>query len=138
MKIRTDFVTNSSSSSYVIVTEPSSYNEVMESLHPIFRHIFEYELSSPVNKNFMGKDVFVFLSHISSEDVGYSLEDGQVGEELLEELKELDSGVEDEQKIIEGLRSVEDWERREYVPDAISYAIQKLEEKGALIQVEYC
>jgi hypothetical protein len=39
MKIRTDFVTNSSSSSFIIITTKENYDKVFEKLHPYLQEI---------------------------------------------------------------------------------------------------
>lgn len=45
MKIRTDFVTNSSSSSFVILTTRENYYEVMEDMHPAYQALAEQMFS---------------------------------------------------------------------------------------------
>jgi len=67
MKIRRGFVSNSSSSSYVIVVKETDHDEILDNLHPYYRAWFD-ETVSPHIQKFLGKDVVVISTYISTED----------------------------------------------------------------------
>lgn len=70
MKIRTGFVSNSSSSSYVIITTEKTLNKVLSKLSKLeasaAEDIFQFE-----KKKVMGESKLVCTTHICTEDLGY-------------------------------------------------------------------
>lgn len=77
MKIRMGFVSNSSSSSFVLVADKEVFDNVMEDMHPYVKHL----IGNPKSKMLNGKEVIMKMGHQSSEDWDYVLED-YVGEIL--------------------------------------------------------
>ena len=54
MKIRTGFVSNSSSSSFIIITSKENHERVLKDLHPFYQEVIKI---MSVEKNFFGKDM---------------------------------------------------------------------------------
>ena len=94
MKIRQSFVTNSSSSSFVVVIEKDYFDDQVKQLSPYLKAVMKaLKAASVVNKQkFMGTDVMVFTytcgnySTMENIDVDYTPKDDDE-EEMLEELK---------------------------------------------------
>lgn len=70
MKVRTGFVSNSSSSSYVIITTKETLDKVLSKLSK-----FEAEAAKATfdfnKEKVFGEDKLVCIEHISTEDLGY-------------------------------------------------------------------
>ena len=69
MKTRLCFVSNSSSSSYLIITTPKSYDNVMKQLSELERKAVQAEFSFDTTDK-LGKDLIVCHTTISTEDIG--------------------------------------------------------------------
>ncbi|MDD5651345.1 MAG: hypothetical protein PHF86_13180 [Candidatus Nanoarchaeia archaeon] len=65
MKVRLGFVSNSSSSSFVLVADKKDFDEAIVKLHPSIQHV----IGRTKTVNFNGKDIICILDHESTEDV---------------------------------------------------------------------
>ncbi|MDD5651741.1 MAG: hypothetical protein PHF86_15200 [Candidatus Nanoarchaeia archaeon] len=65
MKIRKGFVSNSSSSSFVLVADKKDFDEAIAKLHPSIQHL----IGKTKAIKFNGKDVVCFLDNESTEDI---------------------------------------------------------------------
>ena len=97
MKIRNGFVSNSSSSSFIIVTTQEVLDKALKKLNAFGLVVFntEYQLEK---KKFGGKDVLVAYGEKSSEEFGYRACDqtGKDSCECYDEINEQMSLVEKE------------------------------------------
>ena len=66
MKIRSGFVSNSSSSSFVIVCKEEDHKQVLKTLHPYYKQWISQ--LTPAKQKFAGIDILVFSMFISRED----------------------------------------------------------------------
>jgi hypothetical protein len=71
MKTRNGFVSNSSSSSFVLVAEKDQWEECLKESHPMLRHLIS---NGSVNKVF-GKELVTISGYESTEDSAWRLED---------------------------------------------------------------
>lgn len=69
MKMRSGFVSNSSSSSYIILTTKETYDKVLKKLSELEREAVKAEFDFEKEKAF-GKDMIVCCREISTEDLG--------------------------------------------------------------------
>jgi hypothetical protein len=94
MKIRQSFVTNSSSSSFVVVIEKDYFDTQIKQLTPYLKAVMKALKAADVvtTQKFMGKDIVVFTytcgnySTMENIDVDYEPKD-EDEEEMLDELK---------------------------------------------------
>lgn len=78
MKIRQGFVSNSSSSSFVLMAKKDEFLETLEEMHPYIKHMVGKSQEVP-----FGEDTMVmFMGVDSSEDHPYELENYLEGEVL--------------------------------------------------------
>jgi hypothetical protein len=77
MKIRYGFVSNSSSSSFVLIADKEVYEKAMKNIHPYI----ECLIRKPDNVTINDTDLVMFNGEESSEDFGYELKN-YVGEIL--------------------------------------------------------
>jgi hypothetical protein len=77
MKIRYSFVSNSSSSSFVLIADKNVYKKAMNNIHPYV----EYLIGKPDNVTINDTDLVMFNGEESSEDFGYELKN-YIGEIL--------------------------------------------------------
>jgi len=67
MKIRSGFVSNSSTSSFIVLVEEKYHNKVYENLHEYYKEF----LPSVAHKKFLGKNIICFSGEYCSEDGMY-------------------------------------------------------------------
>jgi len=67
MKIRHGFVSNSSSSSYVIIVTQKDHDEILKKMHPYYKAWFD-EWEPAKKRKFLGKNICVFSAYVSTED----------------------------------------------------------------------
>lgn len=130
MKFRKGFVTNSSSSSYVIVIKEDAYDVAMQNVHPLVRKVLEAELGTPRHNSFNDESVLVIHCEVSDEDMGYGVDKSQI-EELSTEPVLLDA----EQSFVDALVKYPD-DTAEVTIDILTYMTKRFEEFGALVDVE--
>lgn len=78
MKIRSGFVSNSSSSSFVFIAEKNEFEETLKEMHEMIQYMLNHS-SDKSTKELFGKEVVFFQGVDSSEDPIYEIE-GYVGE----------------------------------------------------------
>ena len=121
MKIRNGFVSNSSSSSFVIVCSKEAFDKYTIKAHPFYLAWIKQHLY-PETQKFMGKDIIVISKHVSSED----------GSEVSGwDLTNLPKGIENY-----GDENNASFDGRE-IMDSISEALQKCS-KDVIVTQESC
>lgn len=75
MKIRSGFVSNSSSSSFVLIAEKQDIDTILKEGHEVIRHL----IRNGEKVKAFGKELELFSGYESTEDGGYELDD-YVGE----------------------------------------------------------
>ena len=78
MKVRQGFVSNSSSSSFVVVTTKAEWDKTVAKLSKLGQLVVEHELTKPTPVKFLGKNLIAIVQTISTEEFGCNLPDGSV------------------------------------------------------------
>lgn len=68
MKTRSGFVSNSSSSSFVIIRKEEDHNKAIKKLHPYYQKWIKEKLRFADKQKFAGHDILISVLHVSSED----------------------------------------------------------------------
>ena len=94
MKIRGGFVSNSSSSSFVLICEKKILDEEWDSFHPYIKAILAHLKNKPT-KPFLGKECLVHTGVYNSEDGDMEFIDNYEGNILISPDKEVVLGTEE-------------------------------------------
>ena len=133
MKIRLGFVTNSSSSSYVVIMKKDDYAELVNDLHPIFQRIAEMEIGNTSERKLGGEDVVVLYGTVYTDDMGQSIDTLDIPFVLKPYNKK--PKRKSEREIFDGLQmeGAEHWRRYEWVQQALDYFLEKVELNGGVV-----
>jgi hypothetical protein len=88
MKIRQGFVSNSSSSSFVVITTKEDWDAAVAKLEPLGKLMVEHCIHKPRKVKFLGRDLIAASQEISTEDFGWNIpdkNDQDDGSEIMEQ-----------------------------------------------------
>jgi hypothetical protein len=123
MKIRTGFVSNSSSSSFMLVAKSNELNEVLNSCHEHIKHLFPSVKKHVID----GIEFSTVLEHESSEETSYYMDD-YVGEVINNDEEVVGKIAEDLDDF--GISDIVMETECIYLPgNAVSLVVDKMEKK---------
>jgi hypothetical protein len=73
MKIRNGFVSNSSTSSFVVVTTKKAWDDSVAKLSELGKLVVKHEIGKPKAVHFLGKDLIALSTTISTEEFGCNI-----------------------------------------------------------------